>query len=161
MNWKIGLPAAALIVTLMPTGAFSRNHHILDGLSPSSSLSNGSPLGIGGGSSVLSGGTSLLGSHGGSLASGLTNGVASVASPAGTMTHAARGVFRLATNSAVDLDATAPSEASCRTFSGFRSKTAHSCPPRIRRRTMLPPIRPNPTMPSCINPLSLDYASAF
>ena len=76
MNWKTGLPAAArLIVTLMPTGAFSRNHNILGGLSPSS----GSALG--GGSSILSGGTSLLGSHAGSLTSGLTNGVASVASP--------------------------------------------------------------------------------
>jgi len=90
MNWKLGLPAAALIVTLMPTGAFSRNHHILDGLSPSSSLSNGSPLG--GGGSVLSGGTSLLGSHGGSLTSGLTNGVASVASPvANTFTSGLTG----------------------------------------------------------------------
>jgi len=86
MNWKTGLPAAALIVTLMPTGAFSRNHNILGGLSPSS----GSPLG--GGSSILSGGTSLLGSHGGSLTSGMTHGVASVAAPvAGTFTSGLTG----------------------------------------------------------------------
>ncbi len=76
MNWKVGLPAAALIVTLMPTGAFCRNHHILDGLNPSTGLTNGA--------SALSGGTSLLGSHGGSL----TNGLTSAASPvANTLTN--------------------------------------------------------------------------
>src|SRR5215469_15889185 len=31
------------------------------------------------------------------------------------------------------------------------SKTTHSCPPLIIRRTMLAPIRPKPIMPSCIS----------
>lgn len=80
MNWKVGLPAAALIVTLMPTGAFCRNHHILDGLNPSNGLTNGA--------SALGGGTSILGNHGGSLTSGLTNGLSSAASPvANTLTN--------------------------------------------------------------------------
>lgn len=69
MNWKVGLPVAALIVTLMPSGAFCRNHHVLDGLNPSSGLTNGN--------SLLGGGTSLLGNHSGSL----TNGLSSVSSP--------------------------------------------------------------------------------
>lgn len=73
MNWKVGLPAAALIVTLMPTGAFSRNHHIFDGLNPSNGLSNGG--------SALGGGTSIFGNHGGSLTNGITNGLSSAASP--------------------------------------------------------------------------------
>lgn len=80
MNWKVGLPAAALIVTLMPTGAFSRNHHVLDGLNPTSGLTNGS--------SLIGGGASLLGNHGGSLTNGLTNGVTAAASPvANTLTN--------------------------------------------------------------------------
>src|SRR5579862_5288272 len=83
------------------------------------------------------------------LASSIT--VASVASPAGTITQAARGAVKLATNSSADLEAVAPSAASCRTFSGFRSNTEHWCPFRISRRTMLPPIRPKPTIPSCID----------
>ncbi len=85
MNWKILLPASALLITLMPTGAFARNHHILDGLSPSFSSSSGSPLGLGGG-------TSILGSHGSSLTNGLTNGITSVASPlANTLTSGLSG----------------------------------------------------------------------
>lgn len=73
MNWKVGLPAAALIVTLMPSGAFCRNHHGLDGLNPSSGLTNAN--------SLLGGGTSLFGNHGGALTNGLTNGLSSVTSP--------------------------------------------------------------------------------
>jgi hypothetical protein len=79
MNWKVGLPAAALIITLMPTGAFCRNHHILNGLSPSAGLT--------GGTSALGGATSILGNHS-SLTSGLTNGLTSAASPvASTLTN--------------------------------------------------------------------------
>ncbi len=77
MNWKVGLPAAVLMVTLMPTGAFCRNHHILDGLSPTAGLTNGT--------SALGGATSALGSHtgtlAGGLAGGLTNGLSAAASP--------------------------------------------------------------------------------
>ncbi|CAN5414854.1 hypothetical protein BH10CYA1_BH10CYA1_01870 [soil metagenome] len=91
MNWKILLPVSAMLVTLMPTGAFARNHSILDGLSPSSSMST-SPL--------LGGGTSLLGSHGNSLTGGLTNGLNSTASPvANTLTSGLTNHGLLNTNS--------------------------------------------------------------
>ena len=36
------------------------------------------------------------------------------------------------------------------TLAGCESKTTQACPPRIRRRTMLPPIRPRPIIPSCM-----------
>src|SRR5919198_492119 len=69
---------------------------------------------------------------------------------AGTMIHAARGVDSLPTKSSRELDAMPPSLSSCRTESGLTSYTTHSCPPRIRRRTRLAPIRPRPIIPSCI-----------
>src|SRR5579875_3574742 len=42
------------------------------------------------------------------------------------------------------------SSASELTASGDTSKTTSSCPSRIRRRTMLAPMRPSPTIPSCM-----------
>src|SRR4029079_8203661 len=39
---------------------------------------------------------------------------------------------------------------------GKTSNTTHSWPPRISRRTMLEPIRPKPTIPSCIR-ISLQF----
>ena len=82
------------------------------------------------------------------LASSVT--VLSVISPAGTMTQAARGVDSLATNSSSESAPVAPSPASSSTASGLTSKTTQSCPSRIRRRTRFAPIRPSPTMPSCM-----------
>src|SRR4029450_5162414 len=76
--------------------------------------------------------------------------VFSVAAPAGTITHTVRGLATLAPRPARDADAIAPSDANCFTLSALRSLTTQSCPPRMRRRTMLPPMRPNPTIPSCI-----------
>lgn len=79
MNWKVGFPAAALMITLMPTGAFCRNHSILGGLSPSAGLSNGA--------SALTGSIPVLGNHS-SLTSGLTNGLGAATSPvANTLTN--------------------------------------------------------------------------
>src|SRR5262245_30275511 len=49
----------------------------------------------------------------------------------------------------MDSAPTAPSPASSCTASALRSKTTHSWPSRMRRRTMLAPIRPSPIIPSC------------
>ena len=74
----------------------------------------------------------------------------SVMSPAGTITHAARGLSNMATNSSMEEAPFAPSRASALTASGLTSNTTHSCPSRISRRTRFAPIRPSPTIPSCI-----------
>src|SRR5579884_75418 len=73
-----------------------------------------------------------------------------VMSPAGTMTQAALGVVSLLTKSAIELAPVAPSSSSAFTAPGFTSNTTQLWPSRIRRRTMFAPIRPSPTMPSCI-----------
>src|SRR5262249_10946153 len=39
------------------------------------------------------------------------------------------------------------------------SYATHSCPPRSRRRTMLAPMRPRPTIPICIDVLHIDPAT--
>ena len=72
--------------------------------------------------------------------------------PAGTISHTARGAFICFTRSPSDDDPCAPSPASFCTVSALWSYTTHSCPPRINRRTMFAPIRPRPTIPSCIPP---------
>ena len=77
--------------------------------------------------------------------------VDSVISPAGTITQAARGCSSLATKSSSESAPAAPSEASEATASGLTSKTTHSCPSRISRRTRFAPIRPRPTIPSCMS----------
>jgi hypothetical protein len=69
MNWKTALPATALMLTLMPTVALSKSHNILGGMNPMSSMQTGS--------SLLGGGTSLLG-HSGGLTSGLTSAVSPI-----------------------------------------------------------------------------------
>ena len=69
---------------------------------------------------------------------------------AGNMSHIARGFSSLATKSSSELEPVAPSPASSCTTSAFTSYTTHRWPSRIRRRTRLAPIRPSPTMPSCI-----------
>ena len=45
----------------------------------------------------------------------------------------------------------APAPSSFFTFSAFKSKTVHLCPPLCNRRTMFAPIRPRPTSPSCMS----------
>src|SRR5262245_31372254 len=69
---------------------------------------------------------------------------------AGTITQTARGPFSFATRSSMEVAPTAPSASSSATASGLTSKTTHSCPSRIRRRTMFAPMRPSPIIPSCI-----------
>src|SRR3954462_1292944 len=69
---------------------------------------------------------------------------------AGTITHAARGLSSLLTNSSSVVAPVAPSDSSCFTDSSLRSKATQSCPSRMRRRTRLAPIRPRPTIPNCM-----------
>src|SRR5215216_4674443 len=72
------------------------------------------------------------------------------ATPAGTITQAARGASSLATRSAGESAATAPSPASWSTAARLWSWTTHWWPARCSRRTRLAPIRPRPIMPSCM-----------
>src|SRR6202171_4158693 len=76
--------------------------------------------------------------------------VASVILPAGSMIQAVRGLSSLLTKSSRAPAPTAPSAAMAATAFGSLSKTTVECPCFISRRTMLPPIRPKPIMPSCI-----------
>ncbi len=69
---------------------------------------------------------------------------------AGTISQTARGGFSFWRNSSSELEPAAPSLPSSATLPGSLSKTTHSCPAFIRRRTMFAPIRPKPIMPSCI-----------
>ena len=73
-----------------------------------------------------------------------------VISPAGTMTHAARGWDSFSTRSATELAPVAPSFSSAVTAAGSTSNTTQVWPSRISRRAMFAPIRPSPTTPSCI-----------
>src|ERR1700730_12695148 len=65
------------------------------------------------------------------------------------MTHAARGGVSLVTNSSREPDPVAPSSSMAWTWAGVWSKTTHSWPLRMSRRTRLAPMRPSPIMPSC------------
>src|SRR3954470_5632275 len=71
-------------------------------------------------------------------------------SAAGTIRQIARGLASLLTKSCSDDEPVAPSLASADTASTDTSCTTHWCPPRMSRRTMFAPIRPSPTIPSCI-----------
>src|SRR5215469_12987418 len=66
------------------------------------------------------------------------------------MIQTARGGFSFVTRSSREVDPVAPSSPSCFTASELRSETTSECPPRIRRRVMLAPMRPSPTIASCI-----------
>src|ERR1700704_4587619 len=66
------------------------------------------------------------------------------------MIHAARGGVSLVTNSSRDAVPVAPSSSRGRTWAGVWSKTTHSWPWRMSRRTRFAPMRPSPIMPSCI-----------
>src|ERR1700756_5363553 len=76
--------------------------------------------------------------------------VASVIFPAGSITQAVRGFASLATKSSSAFAPAAPSAARAATAFSSLSKTTVVWPSFIRRRTMLPPIRPKPIIPSCI-----------
>src|ERR1700692_3335981 len=76
--------------------------------------------------------------------------VASVILPAGSMTQAVRGFSSFLTNSSSAPDPAAPSAAIAATALGSLSYTTVVWPCFISRRTILPPIRPRPIMPSCI-----------
>ncbi len=84
--------------------------------------------------------------------------VSSVGAPAGSITQTARGAVSPATRPFRSAAGLAPSSASALMASALRSKTTHSWPARIRRRAMLPPMRPNPITPSCI-PSILSFSS--
>src|SRR5215813_9742393 len=75
---------------------------------------------------------------------------------AGTINQTTRGFCNFLTNSSSEDDPTAFSPTSSLTALGDLSKTTHSWPPLIRRRTILAPILPRPTIPNCMN-LSFSY----
>src|SRR5215472_16653426 len=70
---------------------------------------------------------------------------------AGTISHTARGFLSFFTRSASEADPIAFSLTNSPTIFGDRSNTTQSCPFLIRRRAMLAPILPSPTIPSCIS----------
>src|SRR6266704_3272551 len=74
---------------------------------------------------------------------------------AGIITHAALGTVSFAANSSRVSAPVAPSASRALIDSGELSNTTHSCPARIRRRTMLAPIRPRPIIPSCATSATL------
>src|SRR5208283_3458904 len=75
---------------------------------------------------------------------------------AGTINHTARGFCSLLAKSCSEELPTAFSFANSSTLFGNTSKTTQLCPAFIRRRTMLAPILPRPTIPSCIDNPSLN-----
>src|SRR5215475_3071087 len=70
---------------------------------------------------------------------------------AGTINQTTRGFCNFLTNSSSEDDPTAFSPISSLTALGDLSKTTHSFPPLIRRRTILAPILPRPIIPNCID----------
>src|SRR5262245_43061804 len=67
-----------------------------------------------------------------------------------TINQTTLGFRNFFTRSCSEEDPTAFSPTSSLTALGDMSKTTHSWPPLIRRRTMLAPILPRPIIPSCI-----------
>src|SRR5215831_19828545 len=70
---------------------------------------------------------------------------------AGTISQTTLGLRNFLTRSSTEDDPTAFSPTSSLTASGDLSKTTHSFPPLIRRRTILAPILPRPIIPNCID----------
>ncbi len=70
--------------------------------------------------------------------------------PAGTISHTARGFARVLANSASDAVPTALSLTTSATAFGDLSYTTQSWPPFRRRCTMFAPIRPRPIIPNCM-----------
>src|SRR2546426_7783300 len=83
--------------------------------------------------------------------------VDSVGSPAGTITQTWRGAFSALTRSSSDPAPLALTASAFVIASALRSKATMSWPPRSRRVTMLSPILPSPTKPSCIDDLLFQY----
>src|ERR1700722_14224025 len=81
--------------------------------------------------------------------------------PAGTMSQTALGFASFFTNSWSDDAPAAFSLTRSFTACGDRSNTTQSCPFLISRRTMLAPILPSPTIPSCIYSPLLKIADPF
>src|ERR1043166_4291948 len=77
--------------------------------------------------------------------------VASVGSPAGSITHTIRGGSSCRVMSSSPLAPAMPASASAATAFGLRSKETTRWPPLARRRAMMTPMRPNPTIPICIS----------
>ena len=73
--------------------------------------------------------------------------------PAGTITQTERGAVSFAARSSSEEAPVAPSPSSSEIASGLTSKATISWPSRIRRLAMLAPMRPSPTIPSCIHNL--------
>ena len=82
--------------------------------------------------------------------SGARRAIVSSTNAAGTMMQMQRGGASAATNSSSEPEPVLPSPTSPVTASGLTSKTTQSWPLRIRRRTMLAPMRPSPIMPTCM-----------
>src|SRR6266436_2863336 len=78
---------------------------------------------------------------------------------AGTISQTARGFLSLATRSASEAAPTALSRVRSATAFGDMSKTTHSWPPLINRRTIFAPIRPNPIIASCMTCFSTNAFS--
>src|SRR5881396_865891 len=76
--------------------------------------------------------------------------VLSTAGPEGTITQATRRPVSCRQVSARSRAPLAPSCTCVWMTSALRSYTTTSCPPWSSRRTMLPPMRPNPIIASCI-----------
>src|SRR5438270_13152217 len=83
--------------------------------------------------------------------------VDSVGPPAGTISHATRGEPSFEQKSSSDEEAIAPSDAIPFTASALKSVTTTSWPPRMRRRAMLAPILPSPTIPRRMLPPCIYY----
>ena len=66
------------------------------------------------------------------------------------MIHTARGALSFETSSDSDDAPVAPSPAERCTAAASRSYATIVCPPRISRVVMLAPMRPSPTIPSCM-----------
>src|SRR5215468_5474131 len=81
---------------------------------------------------------------------GVRPAIVSSTTAAGTINQTTLGFRNFFTRSCNEDDPTAFSPTSSFTTLGDLSKTTHSWPPLIRRRTMLAPILPRPIIPNCM-----------
>src|SRR5258706_3643943 len=80
-----------------------------------------------------------------------TPSTAAPVTPAGTISHTARGGVSFATRSATEVAPIAPDCASVSTAAVLWSYATHSWPAYVHRRTRFAPMRPNPIIPSCMS----------
>src|SRR6185312_2848323 len=80
--------------------------------------------------------------------------------PAGTISHTARGFSSFFTKSSSELAPVAPCLTEASTAFADMSYTTQLCPAFSRRTTMLAPILPSPIIPSCIIPSRLNQMRA-